>query len=146
MSFKKTVPIVALSIIGMYVLDCVAQDQKPDVKVDASKNLAVKALQIERRNVLKDRLDAVRKEFKGGRGNIVFVVDAEKDFLNAELDVVSNKEARIQIRQKLVAGLAEVERFAKLNWEGGTGTVQDVLAARAAWLEARIELLKEMGD
>ena len=88
-------------------------------------------------------VDILMANYKEGRGDLRRLLAAQRAFLKATLDLPQAPEKRL-------AALREAQEFADTTFKlteaqskVGTATQLDVLEAKAALLEARIELLRE---
>ena len=105
----------------------------------------VRKLLTERRDTLRDRLHAVEASFKIGLTETTVVVAAENELLDAELELANQPADRIAIREAVVANMKRIEDRTRQQLDNGAALQQDVLLAKAARLQAEIELLRERG-
>ena len=103
----------------------------------------IEQLQLERRDTLRARVDAVDQAFRTGRLSVDVMLNAHIDLIDAELEVVSDPAERIKLRTEALEDFRQIAKFEELKQQQGVGTVQEMLEAKAASLAAEIELLKE---
>lgn len=136
---------VAVALVGLALISSPGSTQNAQSDAESTGS-QIKALQIQRRDVLKERVDALTLDFNGGRSGISVLLDAELELIDAELELTSNKEGRIRLRKQAIERLQQLEKFAQLKLNTGTGTIQDRLGATAGLLRAKVELLREQGS
>ena len=121
------------------VFSTFAAPDKPD------SSAKIHALLEARRDVLKQRSEAVETQMKHGLLNdFGSLIAARNDLLGAELALASTKDERIALLKKHVANCLEYEKFNQGRFEAGRGATQvDVLSSTAARLEAEIALARE---
>ncbi|TWT87011.1 hypothetical protein [Stieleria varia] len=105
----------------------------------------VRQLLTERRDTLRERLDAVEASYKSGRTETTVVIAAETQLLDAELELTNQPADRIAIRERVVANMKRIEDWTRQQFDNGIALQQDVLLTKAERLQAEIELLRERG-
>lgn len=113
-------------------------------RVDTSDE--IKDLMMERRDALRERATAVDAEYRSGRSEVAKVLDAQKDLLDAELELAPNRERRIALRRETLETLKVAELLAQAQFEQGVNTIQERLEAKAARIACKIDLLREQGE
>src|SRR5262249_30630419 len=112
---------------------------------DSKAEAKVKQLQRDRRDVLKKALAAREKEFDAGRGTLDTVIELSEKLLQAELDVATRKEQRLDAHTFHFDLMKKVEERIKAAHEAGRGTEADSLTAKAARLDAEVGWIKAGG-
>ena len=107
---------------------------------DAEKILA---LQKERRDLLREAVTSAEQAFRGGVLPYATVSRATANWLSAELDLAGNRAERIAIREKILAHTRDVEGITAETVKAALANHGDLLEAKAARLQAEIELLRE---
>ena len=112
---------------------------------EAAPDGKVRQLLTERRDTLRERLDAVEASYKSGLADTTVVIAAKTELLDAELEMANQPADRIALREGLVANMKQIEDWTRQQFDSGTALQQDVLLAKAKRLQAEIELLHERG-
>lgn len=102
----------------------------------------LRALLLERYDILKDIVESDKKLLELGRGDIKALKNATVTMFHAEADLCSTNAERIKVYEKLVAALREYE--ALVGRRAAAGQVNDmaVLQAKVSRLDAQIKLEK----
>jgi hypothetical protein len=102
----------------------------------------LRALLLERYDILKDIVESDKKLLELGRGDIKALQKATVAMYHAEADLCSTNTERIKVYEKLVDALREYE--ALVGRRAAAGQVNDmaVLQAKVARLDAQIKLEK----
>lgn len=108
-------------------------------------NDKVHQLLTERRDTLQERRDSIEASFNSGRTESNILIGAELDLLDAKLELATQPNERIAILDKMVSDMKRIEDWARGRFENGTGLRHDVLLAKAARLQAEIDLLRAQG-
>ncbi|HUV64745.1 MAG TPA: hypothetical protein VMW24_12665 [Sedimentisphaerales bacterium] len=114
-----------------------AEGQNP---AQAGSNEKLRALLLERYDILKGIVESDKKWLELGRGNASGLKDATVAMFHAEADLCSNNAERIKVYEKLVATLREYEASLERWATAGRVTEGTVLQAKVARLEAQIRL------
>lgn len=120
----------------------VAQTAKSKPSVDDG-SAALNTLLKERRDTLRQLVTVATANYRIGQTTFDSVIRASDQLINAELDLAEDASARIALYEKRIALLKDLEQIAEAKFRTGHATQEDVLAAKAALLEARIQLLRE---
>jgi len=139
----KAVSILAI-VIALFVSQPAAT---PPAKTRAPRldeaSQKINALQKERRDTLQQLVKLVQQRHRAGAVSSEAVLRASLKLNQAELDLAENRQRRIAVRKETVELLRRLEKTAKQRFEIGAGSQDEVLEARAARLQAEIELLRE---
>ena len=98
---------------------------------------------IQRRDVLLQLVKQLEKKFSQGHCKVDSVVAARGQLLDAELELATTKDKRLEILQKRIKNLRELEDSLNILHQAGKTTLDTLLSARAARLKAEIELVRE---
>lgn len=111
---------------------------------EAASDKRLNSLLTERRDTLRQVVDLVIVEYRGGAGTIEEIIQAQNALLDAELDIAKTNAERVRIREEQVKNFRELENLLKQRHESGSGiTKSELLVAKATRLEAEINLLRE---
>ncbi len=94
----------------------------------------------EQRAVLKEAVQLAVREYRTGRVDFDSVLELRRDLLIAELELAANREERIKLHEEFVELANEFEKVATERFRSGQGTQVNVLKAKAAVLQSRIDL------
>jgi outer membrane protein TolC len=109
---------------------------------DADTSAKLESLLRERRDTLRQLVQVVGVHYRDGRTTEDAVVCANNRLLEAELDLLTAKAERIAVYEQLVENMRRLEEVAAARHEVGVGSIEEVLAAKAARLRAEIELVR----
>jgi outer membrane protein TolC len=126
---------VAVGMLTPTVVVGEAQPKKEAEKID-------KLLQ-QRRDTLRQLVKVVTVEYQQGISGFESVYRASDQLIGAELDLAKNAEARIAILQRRVELMKNLFSLVDAKHKAGQGTTAQLLTAKAALLEAQIDLLRE---
>jgi outer membrane protein TolC len=112
-------------------------------KLPAKPSEKLQALLKARLEAAKTEVDARNKEFEAGRGTLVFIFDASKRLLQAELEVSDKKSDRLAAYEAFLKLAKEIEETNKQRFDDGKIPVQDLAQATYYRLEAEIWLERE---
>jgi hypothetical protein len=118
---------------------------EPSVKLDAATQAKIRKLQIEHRDALKQRQDALKQEFEAGRGRVETVLQASRALLKAELELVTKAGERLEAHAAHLKVTREIEDLTSKSYENGRVPFAVHMEAKAARLEAEIGWLKAGG-
>lgn len=104
----------------------------------------LEALLAERRDVLKQRLDAFESLEHFPQGSFESTIDARDDYLDAELELTSDKNKRVAILQQKLENAKKRETLIDTRAQGGQALKTDALKATARRLDVEIALVREM--
>ncbi len=119
-----------------------AQTAKSEPGIDEA-SAKLDTLLRQRRETLGQLVKVTTEHYRTGRTTIDSVIRASRQLLNAELELAEDRNARLAIHAKRIALLKDFERIVQTQFKAGDATQEDILAARAARLEAEIQLLRE---
>ena len=105
----------------------------------AGANGSESSIQQELRDTLKQAFDQRLAEFKSGRSNAIDAIRLNTQLYEAQISTVSAEERLASTRQ-YVNRAKQIEQIANDSLKNGTGTSTDALEAKAARLEAMLEL------
>ena len=104
------------------------------------KEVELKQLLTQRRDSLDKLFNLLFDQIWIGGGEMTPVLQAQRDLLNANLELCSTHEQRIVVLQKATDKAAKLAK----RWETEfTGNIIEVEQSKAASLQIRIELLRE---
>ena len=105
------------------------------------------ALRKERRDVLRQAARQAEEAYRSGLIPYTSVPRITINLLNAELDLAPDRAGRVAVRERIVEQFKEIEKSVAQHVEAGlAGDQTDLLEARAARLQAEIDLLRESTD
>jgi outer membrane protein TolC len=99
---------------------------------------------MERRNVLKQITDLQSKAYESGQVRIDSVLLAQSNLFEADLELAEQKSQRIEICERLVKMLENIEAVSQKLHAAGEATIVDVLSSKAARLKAQAQLTNEL--
>jgi outer membrane protein TolC len=129
---------VAIGMLTPTVVVAEAQPKKEAEKID-------KLLQ-QRRDTLRQLVKVVTVEYQQGITGFESVYRASDQLIGAELDLAKNAEARIAILQRRVELMKKLFSLTEAKSQVGEISTAQVLAAKAALLEAQIDLFRAKAD
>lgn len=101
---------------------------------------ATKLLQ-ERRTVLQQVVELQRDAYRRGEAKVDFVLLAEMDLLEADLELAERPSHRIEIHERVTKAMQELENISHRRYEVGQASQADCLKAKAARLRAQADLI-----
>ena len=122
---------------------CLGSSTNGQEGAEAGEAIQLTKLLGQRRDVLLQLVEALEHQFSQGLCQVDSVVAAREQFLDAELQLASGKTERLEILQKKVDNMRELEDFMKIRHQDGRTTLENVLSATAARLQAEIDLVRE---
>jgi outer membrane protein TolC len=96
-----------------------------------------------RRDTMQEWVRSVDQHYRSGRVSSDMVIQARSGLLGAELELATTAAERFAIHQRMIATLHDLEQAATERYRMGTVTQAEVLHARAARLNAEIQLIRE---
>lgn len=138
-----TIGIVALAIGAIYFTPERPANSEPRAATSSAK---LTALLKERRDTLKQLVKIVEARYRNGAATEESVIQASLQLQQAELDLAKTRRERIAICKRTVELLRKQEKIAQARFEAARGTREDVLSARAARLQAEIQMLREQSS
>jgi hypothetical protein len=103
----------------------------------------LRQLLLERKMVLSNIVDSMKIFMDSGRIGLDAYIDANIALLRAEIDLCQTSNERLEILHKIVQFHRECEAWTARRAADGRATQIDVDKAKAARLEAQIELARE---
>jgi len=125
--------LLIVSLLGMCCAAIAAAADSPEAK----------KLLMERRNVLKEIADIQRRGYARGELQLHDLLLTNRDLLEAELELADDKSQRIEICERLVKTLEDIEAISQRMQAAGEVTIIDVLSSKAARLKAQAQLANE---
>ncbi len=143
--FYRTAIIGALvlsvgSVIGQQATTRSADARSAQIKQESAR---ITALMTERRDLLREREQLALAQYRQGLCNMEALYRASRDAIQADLDLARTHTERLAQLQQWVDKTQEIEKIVEQSNKVGTALKTDVLEARAAHLEAEIELERE---
>ena len=105
----------------------------------------LKALQKERGKVLTELVEIRTAQVRAGTIPNEYLVGAETDLVNAQLDVADKPEERIAVLERGVKGNSEFLKIVEARFNAGTVGTAEICQARSYLLDSKIRLLRERG-
>jgi outer membrane protein TolC len=131
------------AVAGLFVSSGLAEPTTVVRGPDAEK---LTALRKERRDVLRQAVKESEEAYRHGVIPYTSIPRITVNLLNAELDLASDRAARIAIRERAVDQFREIEKAVAERVEAAVADRTDLLEARAVRLQAEIDLLRERAD
>lgn len=116
-------------------------DQPPKDKAGGSTK--VRELQKERLALLRQVADWTTEAYKGGRFELLAVLEARREVIAAELELCETHKERLAILEKAAELAKDIEKNTEKLAEARNAARTELLKARANRLQAEIELEKE---
>ena len=110
---------------------------------ESDSHAALNELLTKRRDTLKQRVDVLEQMHADGSLSLTAVLAGRDQLLDAELQLAKTKEQRLTLYQKRLDNMRALEDMVKKRYEAGQITLDSTLSARAARLQAEIDLLRE---
>lgn len=104
------------------------------------------ALRKERRDLLQQALKLTEEGYRSGVVDFSSIPRISINLLNAELDLAPDHAARVIIREQIVERFKTIEKTAAQRVETAIADTTELLEAKAARLQAEIELLRERAN
>lgn len=131
------------SVVGVALCGtCVALSMAWAVPQDSKSDEARKFLE-ERKAVLEKLVEIHRQAAEVGAGSLDAVRLAQKELLEAELDLAEQPSERVEILERLVKTMQDREEYLEQLRNARGGSPIDVLKARAARLKTQADLSRE---
>jgi len=94
--------------------------------------------------LLQEAVDLAVIRYRQGESRYDVVLSLQRDLLDAELQLATNREQRIAVYRRLVDNMTTAEKVARQLYEAKEVSQIDYLRAKAARLQAQIDLEKAM--
>lgn len=138
----KTASALACAVIaiclGMTLLAPPVQSQQP-----AAQSNRLLALQVERRDTLRELHDVIASRYQQGQASIDELIRIRSTVLEAELPLAATKRERLILLEQQVDNFRELEEITQQRFEAGQTPSGPALSAKAARLAAEIDLEQE---
>ncbi len=125
---------------GRAQLLAVAHAAEGQNQLQVGYNEKLRALLLERYDILKGIVESYKKSLELGRGDASGLMDATVAMFHAEADLCLTDTERIKVYEKLAAALREHEAWVERQAAAGRVTEAVVQQAKVARLEAQIRL------
>ena len=126
-------------VLVLSVLMAMAAD--PDAKTDAE----IVKLQKERVTTLREAVKATKESLDAGTVTLDRLAAAARMLLDAELELATRPAERIAARQAYLVLVVAMDKQSEARFAAGVLTTSERAMARAARLQAEIELRREGG-
>ena len=139
-------PIAVLSFLfiaaslGVMLCSRTAESQEEG---QTSPESRINRLLIERRDILRELLDAVKLRYESGETSVNSVFHAQNVLIEADLELAQTDIERMGIHDMRVKNLRNFENALEQQHSQGEATVEQLLASKAARMQAEIEFLRE---
>jgi outer membrane protein TolC len=127
------------SAAGLFVSSGLAEPTTDVLGPDGEK---LTALRKERRDVLRQAVKETEEAYRHGVIPYTSIPRITMNLLNAELDLASDRDARVAIRERAVDQFREIEKIVAEQAKNAVATNTDLLEAKAVRLQAEIDLLR----
>jgi outer membrane protein TolC len=142
---QKMKPIATFCLLALVValgfLVCSRPAESQDA-TQAATDVKINKLLVERRDTLRKLLGAVTVQHRAGQTTINKVIQAQNGLLDAELQLADTKEERIRIHEKRLENSRNLENLVEHQHAAAAVAIDQVLVAKAARLQAEIDLLR----
>jgi outer membrane protein TolC len=126
-----------IAVGGALLAGWAAAAPVPEKKKDSPE---ITKLLKERRDVLRNAVEARTQEFEAGRGTLGVLLHVSRELLNAELELATTPEKRFDAYAGHFNALRKIETITKEGYDAGRVKVADYFEIRAARLEAEIQM------
>jgi outer membrane protein TolC len=109
----------------------------------APESAEAKKLLMERRNVLKEITDIQAKAYERGEVRLDSLLHTQRELFEADLELAEQKKQRIEICERIVKTLENIEAVSQRQHGAGEASIIDVLSSKAARLKAQAQLASE---
>ncbi|MEW4453091.1 hypothetical protein AB1L30_10480 [Bremerella sp. JC817] len=141
---RYLVVFAALVTISAGSLLVFAEEPMPAAKMNAAEKIL--ELQKERRATLKSALDYATQKFESGQGGFEEMLAAEEKLAVADLKLTPTAAARMEIHKRRIESLRKQEQSLDQGFKSGIRSLDTYLAAKAARLQAEIDMLRDTDD
>ena len=135
--------LVAALAVAIVMLTCPISGDEPQQANQVDK---LATLLTQRRDTLRQLVDAVTEEYRQGRSGFESVAHATDQLIDAELELAKDAKDRVAILQRRVALMKDLFTMVNTRFKAGQVTQAQVLAAKAALLKSQIQLVREQAD
>ena len=139
-----SVVLVGMGVASGVVVSSGLAEQTTTVRGANAENLT--ALRQERRDTLRQAVELVVALYRNARIDQEPALRLTTTLLNAELDLAPDRAARIALREQTIKQIKALEEIAATRKESARGPQFEILEAKAARLQAEIDLLLEKAD
>jgi outer membrane protein TolC len=137
---RECLILVAASVIAVGVL---AWPVAGGEAKETNQTQQIEDLLRERQAILQKLVEVVTEEYRQGTNGFESVVRATDQLIEAELELAKDSKARIVVLERRVELMTNVFSMVEAKFKAGQVTQAQVLAARAALLKSRIQLIRE---
>jgi len=139
-----SVVLVGLGVAtGLFVSSGLAE---PTAVVRGSNAENLTALRKERRDILREAAEQAERLHRNARIDDASLRRITISLLNAELDLAPDRAGRVAIRERIVEQFKAIEEVVAARAESALAQSTDLLEAKAARLQAEIDVLLETAD
>ncbi len=131
------------AMTGLFVSSGLAE---PAAVVRGADGEKLNALQLERRDVLQLAVKQAEESYRSGVMPYTSIPRTTINLLHAELDLAPDRAGRIAVRERMVTQFKEIERAVAEQVKAVAADSTVLLEAKAARLQAEIDLLREAAD
>jgi hypothetical protein len=140
-----SIVLVALGVAGGQFVSSGVAEQATTVRGAGSEKLI--ALRTERRDALRRAAKLAEEGYRAGLSDIVLIPRIAINLVNAELDLAPDRAARVAVRERAVEQFKVIEELVTSRVvEAKIANTSDLLEAKAARIQAEIDLLLETAD
>ena len=135
---------ICLVLIALFSATCFVAAQNgnhQDKPTDIDKKIV--ELQKERRDILKERVEALASKHNEGQIQVMQVIHARDDLYQAELDLVALPKERTELSKLRLQNMKHLENVTTQRYANGVGPLEDKLVATASRIQAEIDYLNE---
>ena len=139
-----SVALVGLCVAtGLWVSSGLAEPTAADRGPNAENLIALRK---ERRDILRQAVEVADVLHRNARTDDASVRRITINLLNAELDLAPDRAGRIALREQAIKQFKAIEEVVAAQVERAVATQANLLEAKAARLQAEIDLLLETAD
>jgi outer membrane protein TolC len=131
-------PVVCISLFLPLGWPALAEDAPTTTAQDGE----LQPLLRERRAVLHQAVRHVEEAYRSGQATLSSVIECQRELSCAELDLAATPRDRVVIYKRLVDQFAALEKVVEAQYQAGEATQLDLLKAKVARLQARIDLAR----
>lgn len=136
--------LMAVTVVGLVTLLAWGQDQAEPKAISIESKLL--ELMKERRQTLYQAVQYQRTSFQQGTASIEDLLETEVALAHADLAIAPTLETRQIVHERLINQLRKQETVVEERFALGTVTQMEVFDAKAARLQAEIDMLRDRGE
>jgi len=137
---------LCLAVLLVPTVAYLANAQEDSVQQPSSTQSKVFELMRERRATLQQALEYQHEQFLKGNASFEARLETEIALAHADLDLAPTIAARQIVHERLIKQLRQQEEIAQAQFELGKLTRMEVFEAKAARLQAEINMLQDRGQ